>query len=104
MNNLLIAVLQCGTLTIVPIVTFGIGLWLVNRFVGFQSRISLTLVAFVIGTTIFVGAFLGMSIDPRASLFGTIRIIKTSGMIGLGAVIFVHIIVPIYLGLVRILK
>lgn len=104
MNSLLVTVLQCGALILVPIATFGLGLWFVNRFVGFHSRVSLTLVAFVIGVTIFAGTLLGMLIDPRANLFGTMRIIKTSALIGLGAAIFVHIIAPVYAGLVRILR
>lgn len=104
MNNLFLIMLQCSALIAIPIGTFGIGLWLINKYIGFESRTSLIFVAFVIGFTIFVGSFLGMSIDPRATLFGIIKITKISGMIGFGAFIFVLVIVPIYTALIRILK
>jgi len=104
MNNLLLIALQCSVLIIVPVGTFGMGLWLINKYVGFDGKNSLIFVALVIGFTIFVGSFLGMVIDPRATLFGIVKITKISGMAGVGAFLFVLIIVPIYTGLIRILK
>jgi hypothetical protein len=82
----------------------GLGLWLVNKYIGFDGRISHIFVALVVGVTFFVGALLGMSIDPRASVFGVVKIIKVSGLVGLGAFLFTLIIVAFYTGLIRAFK
>ncbi len=104
MDKLTLIVLQCGAFLLIPIGTFGIGLWLIFKYIGFSHRFVFVLLALLIGLSFFEAAFMGMIIDPRANSSNIYEIVKTSGVIGLGAFVFVLVFTPIYRALVQIFK
>jgi ABC-type spermidine/putrescine transport system permease subunit II len=87
--------LQCGAFLLTPMVIFGIGLWLINKYVGAENPRTLTLIAIVIGFSFFGATFVGMVIDPRGGFLKLSEIIKTAGLVGgtvsLSIVVFVHV-------------
>ena len=66
--NTLLTLLQCGAFILIPFISFSIGLWLIIRFVGINSRKSLILLAVLIGFSFFEAAAIGMLIDPKRRL------------------------------------
>jgi|APDOM4702015191_1054821.scaffolds.fasta_scaffold669461_2 hypothetical protein len=100
----LFSLLQCGAFIFIPAGTFGIGLWLILKFIGMDKQISLFLLALLIGISFFEASAVGMLIDPRGGFKRISEIVITSGLIGLGVTLSVILIVPIYRAIIKIFK
>jgi hypothetical protein len=96
--------LQCGAFILVPGITFGLGLWLIVRYLGFQHRLAMMFFALLMGIVFFEGSIIGMVIDPRSSSVGWTKLFTTAGLIGIGTTLFVLIFTPIYITLIKIFK
>ncbi len=104
MNKLLLMFLQCGAFVLIPLSTFFVGLWIIVKLVGMNSRISVILIAIVIGISFFEASAIGMLVDPRASLSRLSEIFKISSVLGLAVTISVLAFIPIYRGIVNMFK
>jgi hypothetical protein len=104
MNTLLGILLQCGAFLLIPLVTFGVGLWLIVRFVGTEKRMSQILVALLIGISFLEASTIGMLIDPRGGWTKFPEIIKTSIVIGAIVTISVLVFAPILRALMNLFK
>ena len=104
MNTFLSLLLQCGAFLLVPALVFGVGLWLINKFVGTEDPKSLIAIAAIIGFSFFAAAVVGMLIDPRGGFSKMSEIIKTAGIIGIVVSLSILVFVPIYRRIVKRIK
>jgi hypothetical protein len=104
MGKLLVIMLQCGAFVLVPGVSFGFGLWLITRYLGFQHKLATLCFALLMGAVFFEASFIGMAIDPRSDSVGWTRIITLAGLIGIGTSVAVLIFTPVYVNLIKIFK
>jgi hypothetical protein len=104
MSKFLIIILQCGAFILVPGISFGLGLWLIVRYLGFHHKLAMPIFALLVGVVVFEASFIGMAIDPRSSFADLTKIIATSALIGFGASLFVLIFTPVYVKLIEIFK
>jgi hypothetical protein len=104
MSRFLINLLECGAFILIPGFSFGLGLWLIGRYLGHRDRLSKVYYAFLMGIVTFEASFIGMSIDPRSASVGLTKLVTTSGLIGIGVSLFVLVFTPIYVNLIKIFK
>ena len=99
--NLLLLLLQCGTFIIIPIATFGFGVW---KILQLDEKYQLVSIAGLIGFIFFEASTIGMSIDPRSGDIDFRELIFTSGPIGIATFLFVLLFLPIAIEIFRIFK
>lgn len=104
MNTLLLTFLQCSAFLLIPLGTFGVGLWLIVRFVGMNNRLSQILIALLIGVSFLEASTIGMLIDPRGGWTKFPQIIKTSMVIGAIVTLSVLVFGPILRALMKMFK
>jgi hypothetical protein len=102
MGTLLISLLQCGLFILIPISTFGTGLWLIRKL--FDKKKSFILIALLIGFSFFEASMIGMLIDPRGGFSRFTYIIKTASLIGVVVTLSVLLFAPIYQAIAKLFK
>ena len=99
--NILAIILQCGAFIIIPLATFGFGVWRILQLDEKYHRIS---AAGLIGFISFEASVIGMIIDPRSPSLTLQELFLTSGTIGLVAFLFVILFLPVALTIFRLFK
>jgi hypothetical protein len=103
-TDLVLNILRCGAFVLVPVILLGGGIWGIVHFVGMEGRLAFILGATLIGITFFATALVGMAIDPRLANFGLGYVLRTAGLIGLGAFGAAFVFTPILKGLMGLFK
>ena len=104
MSKFLIIILQCGSFILIPGFSFGLGLWLIVRYLGFQHRLAVLFFALLMGIVAFEVSLIGMAIDPRLGSVGWTKLITTSGLAGIGTSVFVLIFTPVFISLMKVFR
>ena len=99
--DILSAILQCGAFIIIPLVTFGFGIWKILQVDQKYYRIS---VAGLIGFIACEASLIGMIIDPRSVNMSFREWILTSGIMGIITFLFVLLFLPVSLWIYRIFR
>ena len=99
--NILVIILQCGAFIIIPLATFGFGVWRILQLDEKYHRIS---AAGLIGFIFFEASVIGMIIDPRSRNLTLQELFLTSGTIGLVAFLFVILFLPVAVTIFRLFK
>jgi hypothetical protein len=94
-SNILILVLQCGSFLLFPSLTFGMGLWFINRRLQANKTLATLAGAGLWGVTAFEISLLGMLFDPQTNYpFDWGNLLTISVLIGVGTFAFVLVVLP----------
>ena len=93
--------LQCGAFILIPIATFVFGIWKIMRFDKKYHRIS---IAGLIGFVFFEGSIIGMLIDPRSGNVEFQGLFLTAIAIGITSFLFVLLLLPIGIAILRLFR
>ena len=104
MNEFLVILLQCSAFLFIPGVTFGLGVWLIVRYLGHQHKFAALFYALLVGTVAFEASFIGMAMDPGSIGRDWTRLFTTAALIGIGTCIFVLVLTPVYVSLTKIFR
>lgn len=104
MSKILVGLLQCGSFILIPGTSFGIGLWLIISYVGFQRKLGVIFFALLMGLVLFEASVIGMIIDPRSGSFGWTKLIGIAGLIGTATSILVLAFSWVYANLIKNLR
>jgi len=94
-----LTLLQCGAFIIIPITTFGFGVWKILQIDKKYHRIS---IACLIGFIFFEASTIGMLIDPRSNNLSFEKLILISFIIGLVSFLCVFLFLPLLMLIFRI--
>ncbi len=90
---------QCGLFTVPPIATFIFGIWLIQKHFSNRTRLASAL---LIGIIFFEASMIGMSMDPKSANVNLLNVFLIAGTIGIAASLFVFILLPIGMAVLRI--
>ena len=99
--NILVIILQCGAFIIIPLATFGFGVWRILQLDEKYHRIS---AAGLIGFIFFEASVIEMIIDPRSRNLTLQELFLTSRTIGLVVFLFVILFLCVAMKLLRLFK
>lgn len=99
--NMVSTVLQCGVFILIPIVTFGFGIWKINQVDEKYHRIS---IAGLIGLIAIETSIIGMLMDPRSVNMNFQELLLTAVAIGVASFLFVLLFLPLGIAIFRIFK
>lgn len=95
------SLLQCGVFIIIPVITFGIGIWKIIKLNPKYQKVSISA---LIGFIFFEASIIGLIIDPRSSGHSFQELLVLSGIIGFATSLFVLILLPIGTLMLNIFK
>jgi hypothetical protein len=102
--NLLIVLLKYSAFLVIPGVTMGLGIWLINRYVKKNERYVFTAWAALFGIIIFEFFALGVLFNPRTDFTKWKSLLNTGVLAALWGFLLAMVFIPGVSRLIRLIR